>query len=103
MRPIRHKTVRRIRDDNRIENLRFLCPNCHSQTDTFAGKKMKKEKKQSINLNTYLNRRKVERPPFNQLLNEVTEMGYSGTGRKYGVSDNTIRKWLTVFEKHNAG
>ncbi len=24
--------------DNRIENLRFLCPNCHSQTDNFAGK-----------------------------------------------------------------
>lgn len=25
-------------DDNRIENLRLLCPNCHSQTDTFCGK-----------------------------------------------------------------
>lgn len=24
--------------DNRIENLRFLCPNCHSQTETYAGK-----------------------------------------------------------------
>ncbi|MFF4774895.1 hypothetical protein ACFY05_18755 [Microtetraspora fusca] len=24
--------------DNRKENLRFLCPNCHSQTDTYAGK-----------------------------------------------------------------
>lgn len=24
--------------DNRIENLRILCPNCHSQTDTFCGK-----------------------------------------------------------------
>ncbi|GAA2859668.1 hypothetical protein GCM10010517_18170 [Streptosporangium fragile] len=24
--------------DNRKENLRFLCPNCHSQTDNFAGK-----------------------------------------------------------------
>ncbi len=24
--------------DNRLENLRFLCPNCHSQTDTFTGK-----------------------------------------------------------------
>ena len=24
--------------DHRIENLRFLCPNCHSQTETFAGK-----------------------------------------------------------------
>jgi hypothetical protein len=25
--------------DNRPENLRFLCPNCHTQTDTFAGRK----------------------------------------------------------------
>lgn len=24
--------------DNSISNLRFLCPNCHSQTATFAGK-----------------------------------------------------------------
>ena len=25
-------------NDNRIENLRLLCPNCHSQTDTYCGK-----------------------------------------------------------------
>lgn len=25
-------------NDNRLENLRFLCPNCHSQTETFAGR-----------------------------------------------------------------
>lgn len=24
--------------DHRIDNLRFLCPNCHSQTDTYCGK-----------------------------------------------------------------
>jgi 5-methylcytosine-specific restriction endonuclease McrA len=24
--------------DNRLENLQLLCPNCHSQTDTFAGR-----------------------------------------------------------------
>lgn len=23
-------------DDNRLENLRWLCPNCHSQTDTYC-------------------------------------------------------------------
>ena len=30
-----------VGDDNRLENLRLLCPNCHSQTDTFGyrGKK----------------------------------------------------------------
>ena len=25
-------------NDNRLSNLRFICPNCHSQTDTYAGK-----------------------------------------------------------------
>lgn len=29
--------------DNRKENLRFLCPNCHSQTDTFCSKNMNKK------------------------------------------------------------
>lgn len=24
--------------DNRVENLRWLCPNCHTQTDNYAGK-----------------------------------------------------------------
>jgi 5-methylcytosine-specific restriction endonuclease McrA len=28
-------------NDNRLENLRFLCPNCHSQTDTYSGKNKK--------------------------------------------------------------
>lgn len=27
--------------DNRLCNLRFLCPNCHSQTDTYSGKNLK--------------------------------------------------------------
>ncbi len=26
------------RTDNRLENLRILCPNCHSQTNTYAGR-----------------------------------------------------------------
>lgn len=28
-----------INNDNRIENLRFLCPNCHTQTPTWGSKK----------------------------------------------------------------
>lgn len=27
-----------VRNDNRLENLRWLCPNCHSQTDTYCGR-----------------------------------------------------------------
>jgi len=27
------------KNDNRLENLKILCPNCHSQTPTFRGRK----------------------------------------------------------------
>ena len=30
-----------IADDNRLENLRILCPNCHTQTNTYGGKNRK--------------------------------------------------------------
>jgi hypothetical protein len=30
--------------DNRLENLRMLCPNCHSQTDTFGARNRKRLK-----------------------------------------------------------
>jgi hypothetical protein len=33
-----------ISNDNRLENLRILCPHCHSQTDNFAGKNKRKRK-----------------------------------------------------------
>lgn len=33
-----------ISNDNRIDNLRLLCPNCHSQTATFAGRRKKNMK-----------------------------------------------------------
>lgn len=31
------------KNDQRIENLRLLCPNCHSQTETFAGRNSRKK------------------------------------------------------------
>lgn len=33
---IEHKNG--VNNDHRLENLELLCPNCHSQTDTFAGR-----------------------------------------------------------------
>jgi hypothetical protein len=30
-----------VRDDHRFENLRMLCPNCHSQTPTYGGRNVK--------------------------------------------------------------
>lgn len=42
--------------------------------------------------------RKVKRPPCDQLIDDIQKLGYTGTGRKYGVSDNAIRKWLKVYD-----
>lgn len=42
--------------------------------------------------------RRSERPPLEQLMKEVEELGFCGVGRKYGVSDNAIRGWLNVYK-----
>ena len=31
-------------DDNRIENIRLLCPNCHAQTDTYRGRNIRRRR-----------------------------------------------------------
>ena len=38
--------------------------------------------------------RKVVRPPVSVLIQEVKTSSFLAVGRKYGVSDNAIRKWL---------
>jgi hypothetical protein len=35
--------------------------------------------------------------PVPQLKDDIN-LGYKGTGRKYGVSDNSIRKWIKKYE-----
>jgi len=41
-----------------------------------------------------INQRKIERPDINELIEKVKILGYSKVGKEYGVSDNTIRKWI---------
>lgn len=41
--------------------------------------------------------RKVERPDKDKLLKEISESSYLAVGKKYGVSDNCIRKWLKLM------
>jgi hypothetical protein len=43
--------------------------------------------------------RKVERPPHEQLLEEIEATSYLAVGRKYGVSDNAVRKWVRWYER----
>ena len=79
--------------DNRIENLRFLCPNCHSQTETYSGKNKPKTLKT-----------KKERPTkiVWPSIEEMTELVYSkpmkDLATDLGVSDVAINKFC---KKHN--
>lgn len=119
--------VNGVSDDNRLENLRIVCPNCAATLETHCGRKNREPVLPRVCLRCgrsflpnfraqqYCSRecgsrwnrkgvkrsgaRKVERPPREQLLHEVNQLGYLAVGRKYGVSDNAIRKWLRQFER----
>jgi len=41
--PIELDHINGIRTDNRLENLRILCPNCHATTSTYRGKNKYKD------------------------------------------------------------
>jgi transposase-like protein len=36
----------------------------------------------------------VERPSYEQLIEDVRTMSFCAVGRKYGVTDNAVRKWI---------
>jgi 5-methylcytosine-specific restriction endonuclease McrA len=98
-----------INNDNRVENLRFLCPNCNSQTPTFAGRNRpdhmrakisrcplcdkKKIKSSKVCYRCVTRPHKVPHPSTAQLQEDMAAMNWSAMGRKYGVSDNAVRKW----------
>ncbi len=42
--------------------------------------------------------RKVERPSKEELSEEIKTLSYCAIGRKYGVSDNAVRKWAKSYE-----
>lgn len=100
-----------VGDDNRIENLRLLCPNCHSQTDTFCGRNAEhsspvylcgdcggtKQSKNSQRCRRCAGRTsatKINWPEPEEVLNLVKSDGFEATGREFGVTGNAVRKFL---------
>lgn len=68
-----------------------ICPKCN---------KNEKEKRADCCVKCYkISIRTVDRPSFDTLEDEVAKNGWLKTGRKYGVSDNTIRKWVRWYVK----
>lgn len=101
--------------DNRLENLRLLCPNCHSQTNNFCGKNIKHNKiiNKCIECGTDIHRQsiwcrackkiesskqtKIVWPSVTELQDMVQKFGYLESGRRLGVSDNAIRKRIKKY------
>jgi predicted RNA-binding Zn-ribbon protein involved in translation (DUF1610 family) len=84
--------------DNTLTNLRFLCPNCHSQTSTYAGKlSKKKEKNPDWRRGPKLNRRKVEWPSKENLLELMKNHSMVSIGKMFNVSDVSVRKWAKSY------
>lgn len=93
-------------NNNSLDNLQILCPNCHAITHKLDrdcqithNKKEKLVKEQTKRSEPKHHLRKVERPDYQTLLEELKDSNYSKLGRKYGVSDNAIRKWISYYEK----
>lgn len=139
--------------DNCPENLRFLCPNCHSQTKTYCRSKSyfvkqdkicedcdkkihfqskrcrncasKKNNVHRSRLNNkklccdcnqeisrystrckscvqvYKHRNISKRPNKEILQQDVDSMSMVKVGKKYGVTDNAVRRWIKFYIRRN--
>lgn len=99
-----------VNNDNRVENLRLLCPNCHSQTKTFSGRNAKIKNKckcgkdiwKNSSMCVYCNRdsnRKFN-PSKEELISKILELNcnISAVSRYYKVSDNSVRKRCKLLD-----
>lgn len=103
-----------IPNDDRLENLRFLCPNCNSQEDTFAGKNVKHIKKHTfcvdcgteitngckrcVKCSPRVRKRNASKmPPKEQLYLEICNLTNVEIGKKYNVTETAVRKWLKKY------
>lgn len=98
--------------DHRLENLRLLCPNCHSQTNTYSGRKKRKRNRNCQDCGVKItpgckrcrpcslkiarqfitNQPNVDWPSTKVLKQMVSQSSYVEVGRQLGVSDNAVRK-----------
>lgn len=70
-------------------NANLICPKCGN---------LKKTREKGLCQNCQkIARRKVERPDAVTLAREIVETNFCAVGRKYGVSDNAIRKWCKSY------
>lgn len=96
------------RNDNRRENLRILCPNCHTQTDTFTGRNKVGARNQpvcrcgkTIGYRSQIcrgcsgkSRQTRNWPEDSVLFEEVTQHGLDFIAKKYNVIKKALKARL---------
>jgi 5-methylcytosine-specific restriction endonuclease McrA len=117
-----------IHNDHRLENLRFLCPNCDSQTITFRARNIVRNIEPKIKVGRLIRpkeryncvscgkelcgktkhnlcakclsiqRRKVEWPTKEQLQELVKNNTNIAVGKLYNVSEAIVRKWKKSYK-----
>lgn len=99
--------------NNSFDNLMVLCPNCHAKTDTYKGKKTKKEKeykceicgekisrwsKSKICIHCSHKKQRITEWPQKEKLEELLKKyNFTKVAKIYNVSDNTIRNWCEYY------
>jgi len=71
----------------------LICPCCEREFDYKHGNKKYCSKKCAR-----MASRKVKRPSKEQLIEELKNTSWLALGRKYGVSDNAVRKWAKSYD-----
>ena len=82
--------------NNTLENLQILCPNCHSQTDNYAGKSTRQNKEKQPRKNR-TPQEEITKPSREELKKDIRILGYRNTRYKYHVGDKKLREWCEEY------
>jgi 5-methylcytosine-specific restriction endonuclease McrA len=85
-----------ITSNNRLENLRFLCPNCHTQTPTYGSKNIKRCKN-VITKSPRIYKTKITWPDVTELTLLVNSYPLAKISTLLNVSDNAIKKHCSKY------
>ena len=95
------------RDNNSLDNLQMLCPNCHSQTENYCGNKQTKQKYYCPDCGREISKNATRclscaskfrgQTKFNlskEELQSLLNQGYSRIqiGKNFGITEAAIRK-----------
>jgi 5-methylcytosine-specific restriction endonuclease McrA len=88
-----------VNDDHRLKNLRLLCPNCHTQQDTYAGKNKPKKQEPEKGPSFLEIKLDADIKKWNEVKSlpelKIGEWGWKvRLSKKIGITPQNIDKWI---------